>query len=248
MSNGSLSGFITRIKNSLTAQQADSSVISASLETQLEPYLQDFDTKIAAIEQKIDSTNNNIEDLTNDMGTINGSLDLITANLENIYFNNNINDIEVNDIIGQIEKYYEKNSSSFENLKTDIYSLQLFYKMFLTEDTYYYCNIIKAFQEYGVDIDKLEINEYTLVVWDIQTLFATYGMKKSNMANFSNESQEIQFKYNDNRVNMAKYSDTFDYGNWRRNYAEYTAEEVDERLDDIIMAYYKKFIINFSVE
>ncbi len=72
--------------------------------------------------------------------------------------------------------------------------------------------------------------------------------EKSNMANFSNESQEIQFKYNDNRVNMAKYSDTFDYGNWRRNYAEYTAEEVDERLDDIIMAYYKKFIINFSVE
>ncbi len=247
-SNGSVSGFFTRIKNLLVAQQEDSSVISTSLEAQLEPYLNDFDAKIASIEQKIDNTNNNIEDLGDDMGTVTDSLNLITDNLENIYFNNNINDIEVNTILEQINKHYEENSSSFENLKTDLYSLQLFYKMYITDETYYYCNILKAFQEYGIDIEKLEINEYTLVVWDVQILFATYGMKKSHMANIDNESQEITFNYNNYRVNMTKYSDTFDYGNWRRNYTGYTTEEISERLDDIMMDYYRKFIINFSVE
>ena len=66
------------------------------------------------------------------------------------------------------------------------------------------------------------------------------------------ESDEIidkkEFKYNDFRVDMNRYSDTFNYDNWQRIYTECTMKQIDKWLNNIINVYYKKLIMNFSNE
>lgn len=240
---GSVSNYFERIKNFFNVSQETSSNNMILSDIGFESYFNNLNEQISRIDEKIENNKINIEKLDNNLNTI-------IDNPNNIYFTNNIDQIEIDQIVKLIDKWYNDQRDSFTDLRTDIYSLELFYKMYLSEEVYYYCNIIKAFEKFGVDVEKLELKENTLFIWDIETLFVTYNMQKKNLDNLCLDKNAMgeSFDYNKYRVTMQKYSDTFDYSNWRRNYEDITAAETEEKLNNIIMMYYKKFIINFSEE
>ena len=157
---------------------------------------------------------------------------------------------EINEIIGLIEKHSKEEADTFSDFKNDKYLIELFYKMFLSEKVFYYSNYIEAFKEYGINIDKFDLNENTLITWDMQILFATYNMRCDNIFNFNSDDflDEITYNYNDYKVKTQKYSDTFDYSNWGRAFKETTAKNVDYDLNNYIVMYYEKFAINFKSE
>ena len=208
-----------------------------------ESYFNEFSSQLKSINEKIDDTNFNIENLDN-------NVNLITQNLEKIQYNENIDEIESADILQLMKDRFEEHRNQFPNLITDIYSIELFYKAFISENAYYYCNILDAFNKYGINTDKFDITENTLFIWDIEKLYMTYNMKAS-LAN-ELESDEIFeerfFYYNDYKVKLNRFSDTFDYGTWRRHYTNKTPKKIDEMLNKSIMVWYQKFIINFSTE
>ena len=208
-----------------------------------ESYFNEFSSQLKSINEKIDDTNFNIENLDN-------NVNLITQNLEKIQYNENIDEIESADILQLMKDRFEEHRNQFPNLITDIYSIELFYKAFISENAYYYCNILDAFNKYGINTDKFDITENTLFIWDIEKLYMTYNMKAS-LAN-ELESDEIFeerfFYYNDYKVKLNRFSDTFDYGTWKRYYTNKTPKKIDEMLNKSIMVWYQKFIINFSTE
>lgn len=240
---GSVSGYLARIKSFFINSQEASNNLTVSFDESFESHFNVLSEQISKIDEKIENNNVNIERLDNNLNTF-------MDNTNNIYFTDNIDQVEIDQIVKRIDEMYNKHSNSFPDLRTDIYSLELFYKMFLSEKVYYYCNIIKAFEIFGVDTEKLELEENTLFIWDIQTLYITYNMQKKNLDNICLDKNAMgeAFKYNEYRISMQKYSDTFDYGSWRRDYEDVTAAETEEKLNEVIMNYYKKFMINFSGE
>ena len=240
--NGSFVNFCNRIKNFFVSSQEVSSENVIVSDIDFEPYFNDFNEKMENFEKNIKSTNENMEKLDND-------LNFIANNLESINFNKNINEVEIDKIIKEIEDTCEK-YSDFADVKNDIYSLELLYKIWISEEPYYYCNILEAFDRFGINVDKLDIDENTLFVWDIEILYARYNIKQEILRISSLDENAIGgiYEYNDNRVTMQKYSDTFDYGGWEIDYNDSTAKECDEKLNNLILSYYKKLIINFSEE
>ena len=55
-------------------------------------------------------------------------------------------------------------------------------------------------------------------------------------------------KYNDYKITMNEYSDLFNYGNWRFFYENTSAQEIEQKFNDQIMGYYKRFHLNFTKE
>lgn len=47
---------------------------------------------------------------------------------------------------------------------------------------------------------------------------------------------------------MSEYSDTFDYGEWRQYYPNYTADEILSSMDKAILRFYKKLNLNFNTQ
>lgn len=195
-----------------------------------------------------------IEGMNGNITKMDENIYKLANNLGNPYINN-VDENEVSIILQQIEKEYndynnENDDDYFLDLKLDPYLLEIFYKMYISEKPYYYCNIIKAFKEYGIDDEKINIDENDLLIWDIERLYATYNMKNSIINELGSDEiiDEKIFKYNDFRASVNRYSDTFDYGSWRRYFIERTAKDIDDILNTTIMNYYKKFIINFSTE
>lgn len=223
LNTGSISGYFERIKNFLVVSQETTSNNIVSSNIDFESYFNDLSMQISEIDKKIE------------------------YNLENVHFNQDISEVEINEIINQMEQNYEKYNDYFGDLKTDIYSIELMYKIFISEMSYYYCNILEAFERFGINNDKLGIDENILFVWDIEILYIKYNMKQKNFSNssYENATGEI-YSYDDYRVTMQKYSDTFDYGGWKLSYETLSAKDADIKFNNSIMNYYKKFIINFS--
>lgn len=240
---GSISNYFERIKKIFVVSQETSSNNTISSDIGFESYYNNLSEQISKIDENIENNNIYLEKLDNNLNTI---LD----DSYSIYFADNIDQTQIDEIVKLIDEMYNDYIESFPNLRTDAYSLELFYKMYLAEEAYYYCNIMKALEEFGVDIEKLELKENTLFMWDIETLYITYNMQKKNFENMCSDENTMgeSFIYNENRVTMQRYSDTFDYGNWRRSWENYTVAEIEEKLNNIILKYYKKFIINFSEE
>ena len=179
-------------------------------------------------------------------------LDRLSDDIENHQFMDRIMDRkedpkEIGIIVHQIESYHKEYSDEFLNLETNNYEIELFYKMFLGDEIYYYHDIIKALEECGINCEQLSINEYDLMCWDIEELFATYNMKEDIQNDLNKKvfyTQKI-FKYNDYKISISEYNDTFDYEGWTRSFENKTAEEINEKLNEVIMRYYKKFNKNF---
>ena len=220
-----------------------------------ESYFNEFSSQLKSINEKIDDTNFNeyssqhkrinekIDDTNFNIENLDNNVNLITQNLEKIQYNENIDEIESADILQLMKDRFEEHRNQFPNLITDIYSIELFYKAFISENAYYYCNILDAFNKYGINTDKFDITENTLFIWDIEKLYMTYNMKAS-LAN-ELESDEIFeerfFYYNDYKVKLNRFSDTFDYGTWRRYYTNKTPKQIDELMNKSIMVWYQKF-------
>lgn len=226
---GSIRGYFINIKNAFALTQNSTDKILNTSKVNFASYI---DKQVYEIINNFKGSDNNIK-----------------ISDDNTEFSHYSKD-EINEIIGLIEKYSKENADTFSDFKSDEYLIELFYKMFLSDTIYYYSNYIKAFEEYGINIDKLDLNEQTLITWDLQILFATYNMRCDNILDLNTDVflDEIMFNYNDYKVSMQKYGDTFDYGIWSQIYQETTAKEVDNDMNDLIMEYYKKFMMNFKSE
>lgn len=192
----------------------------------------------------------------NDESTININSDLteikdrvneISDNVEAYNFLKSKDDPE--EVIEITEKIKEilDGSEYYDDLTTNKQKVQILYKMRLATSEYYYCNIIRAFEAYGIDCEEMSIDEYKLLLWDVERLYAIYNMKKSIQDDLDEGVfyEKKEFYYDDFRINMPRHSDTFDYGGWCEIYEDKTAEEINNYLDTYIMDYYKKFSLNF---
>lgn len=156
-------------------------------------------------------------------------------------------DLILDDIL-TLNEEKEGETPIFSDLKDNKHSLELFYKMKLSNKSYYYYNIIKAFEAYGIDCEKFSINEYVLALWDVESLYALYNMRKSLENDLANNTfyEENCLSYDEFKMNMSEYSDTFSYDDWYLPYRNKTVSEIMESLDSVIISFYKKFYMNFN--
>lgn len=156
---------------------------------------------------------------------------------------------EVQAVLDKMEQDKEVIEQSFPGITTDSGTVMLFYKMRLYERIWHYSSIVKAFQIYGIDCQALGIDEYTLLIWDIENLYNIYSMKKELEKDLKDDTfyAEKKLYFDDHKMeNMNEYSDLSDYREWNFSYENKTARELERILADHIMNYYKRFVLNFS--
>ncbi|MEZ3504274.1 MAG: hypothetical protein K1W25_12620 [Lachnospiraceae bacterium] len=191
--------------------------------------------RIAAMNENLTAVNENISQLSDDVEAYQ-------------FIRSKEDQTEIDKVVQVIRDKYNDNSSYFPDLKTNKHDVELFYKMQLSEEAYYYCNIIKALEAYGIDCGQMSVNEYDLMLWDIEVLYAKYNMKESIQENLNKDIsyEEKVFRYDDFKISMSEYSDILNYDDWRYTPKNVTAEEINELLNGRIMNYYTKFHMNFS--
>lgn len=147
-------------------------------------------------------------------------------------------------ITQKIDTELKEYSKSEADLQTDRKEIEIFYKMKISIEPYYYSDIIKAFEEKGINFKKFSIDEKVLMCWDTQMLYANYQMqkeiKKDLNKNITYDKKLLRF--NDYKITQ----DILDYGAWQTNYSGSTAEEAYNGFDKTIMAYYNKFSMNLT--
>ena len=132
--------------------------------------------KLDKRETKIDESNIKIN---NDLAEIKDKVNKISNNVEEYSFLNNKDDPEeVKEIAETIESIID-DLEYYLDVKTSKQKVQILYKMSLGTDEYYYCNIIRAFEACGIDCEEMSIDEYKLLLWDVERLYAIYNMKES---------------------------------------------------------------------
>lgn len=173
---------------------------------------------------------------------------------EQQFFADKYDPAEVEKIIGVIRKDLEEDaeneSPSFSDIRTDAHTVEIYYKMRLGDQAFYYANLIRALGSVGIDCETMSIDEYELMTWDVERLFAEYDMRQSRLSDAvqGKSYEEAQrLYYRDHQINSNEYSDTTDYEDWRKQYgAPISGEDIVRRLDDDIMKYYKKLHMNFQ--
>lgn len=156
---------------------------------------------------------------------------------------------EIDTIKQQIQKRVSEYKDSFTELKTSKNEVELFYKMCISPHLYYYYNIIKAFEAYGIDCELMNIDEHTLVLWDIEVLFSYYNMQKEVQGDLNKGVSYKNQKYEFNKykiIDETKYIDDFDYQGWVRKIGDAAAEQTRDELHKDIMGYHELFKHNFS--
>lgn len=220
-------------------QEAESVVFSDGLK-QIEEKIDDLSAAVNEYEKTERQINNMETELTK----------LSSGFGEYQFWNRKENQKEIEEICEKIptlmiEKDEEENL--FPNLLQDKREVELFYKMRLSRGQYYYCNIIDAFKMHGIDCEEMSIDEYSLLLWDVEMLFATYSMRKdAEELEKGVIFEEVVYHFDDYKIIMSEYSDTFDYGGWRQYFDNISADDVKEKLDSRIMEYYKKINMNFN--
>lgn len=149
-------------------------------------------------------------------------------------------------ITQKIDEELKEYSKSDSDLQTDRREVEIFYKMKISIEPYHYSDIIKAFEEKGINFKKLSIDENDLMCWDTQMLYANYQMQKEIKKDLNkNITYDKKFlRFDDYKITQSSYKDTLNYGGWQTNYSGSTAEEAYNKLDKTIMAYYNKFSMN----
>lgn len=168
---------------------------------------------------------------------------------ERTYFACKEDEEEISKIFAKIEEKAESALESVPNLLSDVNSVEIFYKTSLSSLPYHFCNIIKALEEYGIDCEAMDIDEFTLINWDMEYLFLIYSAKYDTRNDvWENVYYDYEKKFNldDYKVSINEYSDTFNYGNWGWTLENEPVEKIDDIFDEIIMNFYSKFFLNFS--
>lgn len=155
---------------------------------------------------------------------------------------------EIKAIVEQITKECSDNPDSYPNIKLDADSVETLYKMKLSNMEYHYHNIVEAFEACGIKCKEMSIDEHTLMLWDTEILCNYYSMFKGMQ---EDAAEDITYEdnrnlyYNDFKVSLNEYSDTFDYKGWFLPSSN-TARGVVDNLHNVIMSFYSKFATNFS--
>ena len=236
---GSFAGYLGRIKSFVFVEnEADNERINKS----------DLDEYYASLENSIEDIDNMIASLNEGINQTNENIYLFDDYVDYIQSKKSINRNEVEEIVLKIEEITSANDDYIYNFRTDRYFVQLYYKMFLAENPWYYCNILEAFEEYGIDVDNLEIDEHVLLTWDIHLLYNTFNMKERNIPNLNSDNiiDCVVHNYNDNRMNTEKYSDAFNYAGWCKSYENKTGDQINGDLNIAIDNLCEKIIMNCS--
>ncbi|MCI9563135.1 MAG: hypothetical protein HFF63_04495 [Oscillospiraceae bacterium] len=156
---------------------------------------------------------------------------------------------EVQSVLAKMEEDKEVIERSFSALKTDRDDVMMYYKMRLYGRVWRYSSMISAFEAYGIDCQGLGVDEYTLLVWDAENLYNIYSMKKELEEDWGANTffAEKKLYFNEHKMDdMNEYSDLFDYREWYFRYENMTAQELEGTFNDLIMAYYRRLMLNFS--
>lgn len=153
---------------------------------------------------------------------------------------------EIQKIKEALVEMAEKCKKNFPELTTNGKQLELMYKMLMSSDLYGYYNIIKAFEDFGIDCDALEIDEYRLVLWDIQYVISIYQMRNSMVGKNNEYFEELHLNFQDFKADqLDEYDDQLNYQEWYFPFSRMTSNQIVERLDVEIVDCYKKFYYNF---
>ena len=202
------------------------------------------------------------------MRSINQSIDRLTADFKNEPYKQKLDELDDNiqklifDIdtyrfwedkedqqeVDAILKEIRKEGSPFLTQPLNEYQTEIAYKLYLSILPYHYYNIIKAMESMGIDCAAYEIDEYKLIMWDAERLFAYYNMKKNMETKLAENPTYELFEqyYNDYKVRNERYEDDLDYKNWRFKLSDVDTNSIMARLDTQIMSYFNKFSINFK--
>lgn len=204
--------------------------------------------------QQMRSINQSIDRLTADFKNepYKQKLDELDDNIQKLIFDINTyrfwEDKEDQQEVDAILKEIRKEGSPFLTQPLDAWQTEVAYKMWLSMLPYHYYNIIKAMESMGIDCTSYEIDEYKLIIWDTERLFAYYNMKKNMETKLAeNKTYELleQF-YNDYKVRHERYEDDFDYKEWNVKSENTDTISIMAYLDKQIMSYFDKFSINFK--
>ena len=173
---------------------------------------------------------------------------------EQQFFASKYDPSEVEKIIGVIREKLEedkkKESPSFADIQTNPHTVELFYKMRLGRELFHYVDLIRALESIGIDCEAMSIDEYKLMTWDTEYMFAVYSMRQSVLPDAlqgKTYEEGPKLYYRDFRIKLNEYSDTTDYGNWCKEYeSPVSAEDIVQRLDTQFTDAYKKFHMNFQ--
>ncbi len=232
---GSLKNYIIKLGEFFESEQEKEERADGGGSEEIAGWALETNQRIAAMNENLTAVNENISQLSDDVEAYQ-------------FIRSKEDQTEIDKIVQVIKDKHEETAGSFPDLKTDRREVELFYKMRLSEEAYYYCNIIKALEAYGIDCGQMSVNEYDLMLWDTEKLYARYNMKESIQQDLNKDVfyEEKYFSYNDFKINMSEHSDILNYEDWRYEIENKTAEEASQSLDRKIMNYYIKFHMNFS--
>ena len=144
----------------------------------------------------------------------------------------------------------EEDRTDFDSLGTERDQVELFYKIKLSEGYYFYCNMIRAMEDYGIDCAGMGIDEAMLFCWDVDRLFAIYNMRKALEPRLTEAEPVERWEgdYNEYRAYVSGYGDEFDYKFWNRNFVVLTVSYIVQRQDTVVMNYFLKFNKNFGAD
>ncbi len=151
---------------------------------------------------------------------------------------------EIKQVLEEIAEFKKEQKDT--DLETNVKRIELMYKMRLSSRLFYYINVIKAFEDFGIDCEAFEIDEYRLALWDMQYIFSIYQMRKSLDNKEDNESYEtLELFFQDG---LDEYDDQLNYGNWNKTFTNETNKEVKHQLDQGALYCYKKIYRNFQTD
>lgn len=240
ISAGSLAAYGARVQTFFQPEILDGAV---------EEVYQEVNSETVYIEQEISASVTMVGQILDELEHSTGDLK------EYLFLSSRYDPKEVEKIATVIRDELEKDAKdedpSFKEIKTNEHIVELFYKMKICRQLCQYINCIKALESVGIDCKAMSIDEYTLMRWDTEILFAIYSMRLERLNDVAQGVvyDEIQkFYYRDYKIKLDQYSDSFDYGNWHKLFDPDSAENIVSYLDDQIMEFYQKFYMNFQKE
>lgn len=221
--------------------------------------IQDQDNEVIALTSKkiyqksLNDVNQSMGKLQDDIGQASAALTELNGFLESEIFSYNSDketySSEIEELLEGLADKAGEIDKDFPNIALDAETVELFYKTQLYDKVYHYSSFICAFEEYGIHCNSLDIDEYTLALWDVENLYIFYNMQKELEPDLieNRQYEEREFFFNSNRVDLNQYSDFLNYGNQSiicegKN----DAQQLEEIFRDYIMNFYKRFHLNFT--
>lgn len=201
-----------------------------------------YQKNLNRVNQSLDSLQENVSRASVVLAELNGMIEAEIISSRETYPS------EVEELLELIDSKAEVIDKDFPDIALNVATVELFYKTKLYDAVYHYSSIIDAFEKYGINCSSLEIDEYTLALWDVENLYLFFNIKKELEPDLAENKlyEEKEFLFNSNKVDLNQYSDLIDYKNWCFRYTYKSAQELDDIFMDFILNFYKRFHLNFT--